>query len=210
MLVLHYTGMESGPAALRQMQSPEKQVSAHYMVEENGDVYRLVPEDMRAWHAGVSKWAGQEDLNSRSIGIEIVNGGHDFGLPDFQPKQIESVKALSQGVLKRWGISQTRIVGHSDIAPDRKQDPGEKFPWRELAQAGVGIWPDIEVSGAQISPAQAERSLVEIGYDADKTWADILLAFQRRWMPHHLTAAFDAPTLARVQQVHAAYFGAAS
>ena len=210
MLVLHYTGMESGPAALRQMQSAEKQVSAHYMVEENGEVYRLVPEDMRAWHAGVSRWAGQEDLNSRSVGVEIVNGGHDFGLPNFAPGQIEVVIELSQSILKRWDIPQVRVVGHSDIAPDRKQDPGEKFPWRDFARAGVGLWPEPSLKTQPLSEASAKKALVGIGYDESKSWPDILIAFQRRWSPQHLTGAFDLPTLVRISEIQSAYLGSAS
>ena len=142
MLVLHYTGMKDGPTALaRMLDSKEPRVSAHYMVEEDGRVFQLVDESMRAWQAGRSWWRGDEDLNSRSIGIEIVNGGHDFGLPPFPDVQIEAVIALCQGILGRWAIPPERIVAHSDIAPDRKEDPGERFPWKRLAEAGIGLWP---------------------------------------------------------------------
>ena len=119
----------------------EPRVSAHYMVEEDGRVFQLVAEDKRAWQAGRSWWRGDEDINSRSIGIEIVNGGHDFGLPPFPDVQIEAVIALCQGILGRWAIPPERIVAHSDIAPDRKEDPGERFPWKRLAEAGIGLWP---------------------------------------------------------------------
>jgi N-acetylmuramoyl-L-alanine amidase len=142
MLVLHYTGMNDGPSALARMrEETEPRVSAHYMVEEDGTVFTLVPEEKRAWQAGRSWWRGDEDLNSRSIGIEIVNGGHDFGLPPYPDAQIEAVMELCQGILARWPIPATRVVAHSDIAPDRKEDPGEHFPWKRLAEAGIGIWP---------------------------------------------------------------------
>ena len=146
MLVFHYTGMETGQQALDRMCDRSAEVSAHYMVWEDGRVVQLVGEDKRAWHAGVSSWKGDEDLNSRSIGIEIVNGGHDWPLPgDVLPPypqvQIDALIRLTQGILERWDIPQKRIVGHSDIAPARKDDPGEQFPWAQLSRYGIGIWP---------------------------------------------------------------------
>jgi len=146
MLVFHYTGMETGQQALDRMCDRSAEVSAHYMVWEDGRVVQLVGEDKRAWHAGVSSWKGDEDLNSRSIGIEIVNGGHDWPLPgDVLPPypqvQIDALIRLTQGILERWDIPQKRIVGHSDIAPARKDDPGEHFPWAQLSRYGIGIWP---------------------------------------------------------------------
>ena len=138
MLVLHYTGMESGEAALQRMCDPAAEVSAHYMVWEDGRITQLVQEDQRAWHAGVSRWQDDDDLNSRSIGIEIVNGGHDVPLPNgrlppYPDAQIAAVIALSKDILSRHAIRPSRIVGHSDIAPARKIDPGEHFPWDRLA-----------------------------------------------------------------------------
>ncbi len=146
MLVLHYTGMETGQAALDRMTDEDAGVSAHYMLWEDGRVVQLVGEDKRAWHAGVSKWQGDEDLNSRSIGIEIVNGGHDWPLaggvlPPYPVAQIEALIELCDGILERWDIPPSRIVGHSDIAPTRKADPGEHFPWDRLARRGIGLWP---------------------------------------------------------------------
>jgi len=146
MLVFHYTGMETGQEALTRMCDPEAEVSAHYMVWEDGRVVQLVGEDKRAWHAGVASWQGDQDLNSRSIGIEIVNGGHDWPLagdvlPPYPNAQIEALIELSKGILERWDVPFNRIVGHSDIAPPRKADPGEHFPWDRLARAGVGKWP---------------------------------------------------------------------
>lgn len=146
LLVFHYTGMETGQEALDRMCDAEAQVSAHYMIWEDGRIAQLVGEDKRAWHAGVSSWQGDEDLNSRSIGIEIVNGGHDWplpggGLPPYPDVQIDALTRLTHGILDRWDIPAHRIVGHSDIAPARKDDPGEHFPWAKLARMGIGLWP---------------------------------------------------------------------
>lgn len=197
MLVLHYTGMADGPSALARMRDPEAEVSAHYMVEEDGSVHVLVPEAARAWHAGRSQWQGDEDLNSRSIGIEIVNGGHDFGLPAFPERQIDAVIALCLDVLGRWDIPQTRIVGHSDIAPERKDDPGERFPWRRLAEAGIGLWPR-EAAGAGANPEDPRRALREIGYrpgEREEQFASVLRAFQRRWRQGEISGVADEETL---------------
>ncbi len=139
LIVLHYTGMKDGPAALARMCDPDAQVSAHYMVEEDGRIFQLVDEARRAWHAGVSSWCGETDINSNSIGIEIVNGGHDYGLPDFPAIQIDAVIELVKDIMARHGIGPEGVVGHSDIAPGRKQDPGEKFPWDRLAEAGCAL-----------------------------------------------------------------------
>lgn len=160
LVLLHYTGMQDAAIALARLcdatpvartypgpwQAPDidpaaplGRASAHYVVDEAGLIYRLVAEESRAWHAGVSSWEGEVDVNSRSIGIEIVNGGHDFGLPDFPGAQIEALIALLRDILARRGLDPSRVVGHSDVAPGRKRDPGEKFPWRRLAEAGVGL-----------------------------------------------------------------------
>lgn len=119
--------------------TPLGRVSAHYVVDEDGVLYRLVDEEKRAWHAGASSWEGRTDTNDRSIGIEIVNGGHDFGLPDFPDAQIDAVIKLLKDILARRGLSASRVVGHSDVAPGRKLDPGEKFPWARLAEFGVAL-----------------------------------------------------------------------
>src|SRR6185437_953126 len=129
-ILLHYTGMETGDAALQRLCDTEAKVSSHYLVYENGSILQLVPEERRAHHAGVSSWAGETDINSRSIGIEIVNGGHDFGLPEFPKRQIAAVIALCRGIIARRSIARHRVLAHSDVAPSRKRDPGEKFPWR--------------------------------------------------------------------------------
>ena len=211
MLVLHYTGMADGPTALARMRDPASEVSAHYMVEEDGTVFRLVPEEMRAWHAGRSRWRGDTDLNSRSIGIEVVNGGHDFGLPPFPDAQIEAVTALCQGILARWPVPQVRVVGHSDIAPARKDDPGERFPWARLAAAGVGLWPE---AGATQAPEDIGQDLRTIGYALDPaegweppTMEQAVRAFQRRWRPSGVTGEADAETRATARAVAALYRG---
>ncbi len=221
MLVLHYTGMQDGPSALARLRDPEAQVSAHYMVEEDGTVFALVPEDKRAWHAGRSWWQGEDDLNSRSIGIEIVNGGHDFGLPPYPAKQIEAVIALCQAILSRWPIPPSRIVAHSDIAPARKEDPGELFPWEKLAAAGVGVWPPAQsgvVDGPVLSEGQRGAAveslrddLSSIGYRIDGAGAfdaelaGVVRAFQRRWRPSDVSGDADSETLARIASVCALY-----
>lgn len=164
MLVLHYTGMKTGQEALDRMCDPAAEVSAHYMIWEDGRVMQLVGEDKRAWHAGVSSWKGEQDLNSRSIGIEIVNGGHDWPLPGdtlppYPQVQIDSLIRLTHGILDRWNIPQTRIVGHSDIAPARKTDPGEHFPWVQLSRFGIGLWPRSSIDNSAGSGGNgAERA----------------------------------------------------
>jgi N-acetylmuramoyl-L-alanine amidase len=140
MVVLHYTGMETGEAALVRMRDPKAKVSAHYMIEEDGRLYRLVPEERRAWHAGVSFWKSERNLNQVSIGIELVNPGHDFGYRPFPEAQIAVLIDLLADIRERWDVPDGRILGHSDVAPDRKIDPGELFPWARLAAAGHGLW----------------------------------------------------------------------
>ena len=140
MIVLHYTGMKTGEDALARLRDPAAKVSAHYMVEEDGRVFALVPEERRAWHAGVSFWKGETDINAVSIGIEIVNPGHEHGYRDFPDAQIEAVIALLTDIRTRWTIPDARILGHSDVAPERKEDPGELFPWKALHAAGHGLW----------------------------------------------------------------------
>ena len=140
MLTLHYTGMPDEAQALQWLCNPVSEVSAHYVVFENGHVAQLVPEARRAWHAGKSSWAGETDINSRSIGIEIANPGHDGGLPPFGETQIKNVIRLCRDIVERWSIPPDRVLAHSDVAPGRKMDPGERFPWERLHHAGVGHW----------------------------------------------------------------------
>jgi N-acetylmuramoyl-L-alanine amidase len=221
MLVLHYTGMKDGPSALARMRDPASKVSAHYMVEEDGTVFSLVAEDKRAWQAGRSWWQGHEDLNSRSIGIEIVNGGHEYGLPPFPDLQIDVVIELCRGILSRWPIPQTRIVAHSDIAPERKEDPGERFPWKRLADSGIGLWPaekpPVEpwmMHGAAmgdlgITVDGLREALATIGYKVERTGefdnalAAVVRAFQRRWRPARVSGQGDVETVAMAHAVAA-------
>jgi len=135
MIIIHYTDMETGKAALERLCDPEFEVSAHYVIEENGDIYQLVEEDQRAWHAGVSEWDGESDINSASIGIELVNPGHSHGYREFPDAQIAALIALTQDIRTRYDISISRILGHSDVAPERKQDPGSLFPWGRYRKA---------------------------------------------------------------------------
>ena len=202
MLVLHYTGMQSAEAAIERLRDPLYRVSSHYVVDENGETYRLVPEDMRAWHAGVSYWRGRRGLNDGSIGIEIVNPGHEWGYRPFPDAQIASVIALCQAILHRHAIPPVNVVAHSDIAPDRKQDPGELFPWHQLYAAGIGLWPacdgcDMGDSGEDLRPA-----LAELGFDAQDVSPEaltvILRAFQRHWRPEAVTGLADLGTARRL------------
>ena len=140
MIILHYTGMQTGQAALARLRDPEARVSAHYVVEEDGRIFRLVARGAPRWHAGRSWWKGETDCNAASIGIEIVNPGHEFGYRAFPEPQVEAVIGLVGDIRTRWTVPDGRIVGHSDVAPDRKEDPGELFPWKRLAEAGHGLW----------------------------------------------------------------------
>jgi len=140
MIVLHYTGMADTEGAIARLCTAATKVSAHYIVLEDGRVVQSVPEQKRAWHAGESFWGGEEDINSCSIGIEIANGGHDFGYPDFPLRQIAALIALCRGIMLRRKVPAHRVLAHSDVAPSRKKDPGEKFPWHSLANSAVGHW----------------------------------------------------------------------
>jgi len=187
MLVLHYTGMKTAEEALVRLTEAASKVSAHYIIDEDGTVYRHVPEEKRAWHAGVSRWAGVSNLNDRSIGIEIVNPGHDFGYRDFPEPQIVAVIELGLAIRARHGIPAKRVLAHSDIAPTRKIDPGELFPWKRLAASGLGVWaegPRVDISRSiQIPDIQAD--LAAIGYDCPATGVfdddtrAVIAAFQR-------------------------------
>lgn len=212
-LILHYTGMKTGAEALERMRDAEAKVSAHYMVEEDGRIFQLVEEDKRAWHAGVSQWQGETNINSNSIGIEIVNGGHDWpnengGLPDFPDVQINAVIALSKDIMSRHG--PLTVLGHSDIAPARKRDPGENFPWSGLAAAGLGYWPDVQTDDRRVlfeegsrdrGVAIVQRGLAHIGYGARVTGvmdADtklIIEALQRRYRPEQIDGVVDIQTM---------------
>jgi len=217
MVVLHYTGMQSAQAALDRMRDPAAQVSAHYCVDEDGTVYRLVPEERRAWHAGKSFWKGRTGLNDISIGIEIVNPGHEFGYRDFPPAQIDAVVGLLDGIRGRWEVPDTRILGHSDIAPERKEDPGERFPWVTLAAHGHGLWvvPDMPPEGAMGPPLgpgdeglgvfSLQAALGKLGYNLlaggpyDGETATIVRAFQRHWLPEQIGTDLEGRTDAKLR-----------
>jgi N-acetylmuramoyl-L-alanine amidase len=200
MLILHYTGMQSGEAAIARLRDPVARVSSHYVVEEDGAVFRLVPEERRAWHAGVSFWRGHTLLNGRSIGIEIVNPGHEWGYRAFPALQMAAVCELCLGILSRHPIPARNVVAHSDVAPDRKEDPGELFDWRGLAANGVGFWP-AEDGAAEGDPLAL---LGVIGYRTDLKLPVLLRAFQRHWRPERVDGIADAGTLARLNAVAAA------
>jgi len=172
MLILHYTGMQSARAAIDRLRDPDAHVSSHYVVDEDGAVFRLVPEARRAFHAGVSCWRGNTGLNGRSVGIEIVNPGHEWGYRDFPALQMAAVCELCLDILSRHPIPPRNVVAHSDVAPDRKEDPGEKFDWEGLARNGVGLWPqgvpDLGTGGVVRDDAElydVRRALRAIGYD---------------------------------------------
>jgi N-acetylmuramoyl-L-alanine amidase len=193
MLVLHYTGMKSADEALERLCDPATQVSAHYLVDEDGTAWRLVPEERRAWHAGDSCWRGIGDVNGASIGIELVNPGHEWGYRPFPEVQIAALEELAAGILARHPIPARNVVGHSDVAPLRKQDPGELFPWRRLARAGIGLWP--EPTQAPADTASLPRLLSAIGYkvvQADA--AAVLTAFQRHFRPARCDGLADDET----------------
>lgn len=209
-LLLHYTGMETGQGAEDWLCAPQSEVSCHYIVHEDGRVVQMVPEEKRAWHAGRSFWKGETDINSRSIGIEIVNGGHEFGLPGYPDRQIGAVIELSRGIVERHAIAPERVLAHSDVAPGRKRDPGELFPWAQLAGEGIGHW--IEPSplrggrffsrGDAGQPVEALQSMLALyGYRTaitgvfdENTVADVA-AFQRHFRPERVDGVADASTI---------------
>ena len=192
LLVLHYTGMRSADAALDRLCDPAAKVSSHYVIAEDGEAYALVPEELCAWHAGHSFWAGRRNVNTNSIGIELVNPGHEFGYRAFPPAQIAALKDLSRGILSRHAIASARVLGHSDIAPARKEDPGELFPWEDLAHDGIGQWPD-PTSGQ----APAEK-LTDFGYDPEVPLDKRIIAFQRHFRPQNLSGIWDQECGARL------------
>jgi N-acetylmuramoyl-L-alanine amidase len=198
-LILHYTGMQSGAAAIARLRDPAAVVSAHYVVEEDGTIFRLVPEALKARHAGVSHWRGQSALNANSIGIEIVNPGHEWGYRHFPAMQMAALADLCVEILARHPIPARNVVGHSDVAPDRKQDPGELFDWEGLAANGIGFWP------AQDGTAEGDpRELLgRIGYRTDLPLDVLITAFQRHWRPECVDGRVDAGTLKRLNAVAA-------
>ena len=197
LLLLHYTGMRSGAAALERLCDPAAKVSAHYLVEEDGRIFQLVSESRRAWHAGDSSWQGASDINARSLGVEIVNPGHEFGYRPFPPQQMAAVKLLALDILARHPIPAARVLGHSDVAPLRKEDPGELFDWRGLAAAGIGLWP--ESGTAAVLESAVAKALARIGYGyTDEDLPAVVRAFQRHFRPNSITGTADAETRRRL------------
>ena len=214
MIVLHYTGMPDVEGALARLCTVGTDVSAHYVVLEDGRVVQCVPESKRAWHAGVGYWAGQEDINSCSIGIEIINRGHDWGYPDYPLRQIAAVITLCRGIMLRHDLPAHRVLGHSDVSPARKKDPGEKFPWHSLANSGVGHWvrPAPITSGETTRlGAEGERvlalqqALARYGYGIepngqyDNATMEVVTAFQRHFRPERVDGITDHSTLTTLQ-----------
>ncbi len=204
-VVLHYTGMVSGEAALERLRDPAAKVSAHYVVGEAGEVWRLVAEDRRAWHAGVSRWQDWHSLNDVSIGIEIVNPGHEWGLTDYPAAQIAALLDLLRGARARHGLDAAAFLGHSDVAPARKDDPGELFPWRHLARHGFGLWPEA-TAPARPAPDRAAAFLAHVGYPADlpgTAFEHLVRAFQRRFRQHRVDGRLDPETMGLIEAVAA-------
>jgi N-acetylmuramoyl-L-alanine amidase len=210
-LVLHYTGMASAEAAITLLCAPEAKVSSHYVVDEQGRIVRLVPEEKRAWHAGVSSWAGIDDVNGRSIGIEIANGGHEGGCPPYPEAQMRAVEALCLDIVGRHPIMKRSVVAHSDIAPARKSDPGEWFDWARLARAGVGVWvepvaildgPSLKLGDRGDTVAELQFRLANYGYGIevlgvyDARTEAVVRAFQRHFRPRKIDGVADLSTVA--------------
>ncbi len=217
MILLHYTGMPATTEALERLCTPASEVSAHYLVCEDGRIIQMVEESRRAWHAGVALWAGETDINSCSIGIEIANPGHDYGYPDFPKRQIAAVTALCRSIATRHTVAPPRVLAHSDVAPSRKLDPGEKFPWRLLHDSGVGHW----VQPAPISKndkvlglgdrseavTALQQALSQYGYGIavtgtyDSVTNDVVTAFQRHFRPERIDGIADESTRATLREL---------
>ena len=219
-LLVHYTGMETAEGALARLRDPEARVSAHYLIDEAGRIYRLVAEDKRAWHAGRSFWAGERDINSASIGIELANPGHEWGYRAFPEAQMAAFEALAHAVLARHAIPPQRVLGHSDVAPKRKWDPGELFDWTRLARAGIGLWPQpgpfapegrtFEAGDRAPEIEDAQVTLGRVGYEIattgtlDEDTDAVLRAFQRRYRQSRVDGRLDPETAALIEAVLAA------
>jgi N-acetylmuramoyl-L-alanine amidase len=219
MLVLHYTGMPNAEGAIARLTDPRSNVSSHYLIEKEGEIFALVREDRRAWHAGQSSWHGQKDLNSRSIGIEVDHPGHDGGNPPFPSAQIGALIALCRDITSRWAIPSARVLAHSDIAPSRKQDPGELFPWQELHRAGIGHFvapvpssfgqslglgdEGSNVEGLQAALAAYGYAIEATGFYGEETQS-VVKAFQRHFRPERADGIADPSTQATLRGLRVA------
>ncbi|MBP7065988.1 N-acetylmuramoyl-L-alanine amidase [Ferrovibrio sp.] len=218
LVVLHYTGMRSAEDALRRLTDPEAKVSAHYVIDEDGSLIRLVSEEARAWHAGMAFWRGVRDVNARSIGIELVNPGHEFGYRPFPDAQIATLVELLAGIKARHNIPSAGFVGHSDVAPQRKEDPGELFPWARLAKAGFGLWPSADFRASPHAPElrpgmnsgavlDLQVALDRIGYGIegsgmfDPMTESAVRAFQRHWRPARIDGIADPETTSLIHHI---------
>jgi N-acetylmuramoyl-L-alanine amidase len=216
-LLLHYTGLASCAEAIDWLRRPASKVSCHYVVDESGRITQMVAEAMRAWHAGLSYWAGERDVNSASIGVEIHNPGHDAGYPDFTEPQMAAVEALCRDIVARNRIQPERVLAHSDVAPARKRDPGEKFDWARLARAGVGHWvepapydPHDRGAGGYDSgrlTAGVQSMLARYGYgiqpmgDCETKTESVVRAFQRHFRPAHVDGRLDLSTITTLERL---------
>jgi len=196
MLVVHYTGMESAGAALERLCDPTFEVSAHYLIDEDGTLHRLVREAHRAWHAGVAAWRGHTDINGRSIGVELVNPGHEFGYRPFPIAQMAAFRDLAKSILGRHPIPARNVVGHSDVAPSRKTDPGELFDWQGLAADGIGFWPP-PLTASAMTETEAAQILNRYGYENSDPAAAVT-AFQRHFHTDIIDGVVDEVTASRI------------
>ncbi len=197
MVVLHYSGMETADAALARLCDPAAKVSAHYLIGEDGAVRQLVAEERRAWHAGVAWWRGLSDVNGRSLGIELVNPGHEFGYRPFAEAQMAALEDLARDILARHPIEARNVVGHSDVAPRRRMDPGELFDWPRLAAAGIGLWPDT-AQPKDLDADEATAMLADFGYETEDPGMTVK-AFQRHFRPGRVDGTMDGDTAGRLR-----------
>jgi len=200
-LLVHFTGLPTAEIALGRLTAPDSGVSAHYTIDEDGTLYRHVAEEWRAWHAGAGCWRGCRDINGCSVGVELVNPGHEFGYRPFPARQMAAFRDLARDIMARHRIPPARVLGHSDIAPARKQDPGELFDWRGLAADGIGVWPDPDPAcDGKAEPAEVAARLAAYGYDVEGAGLPLtLLAFQRHFHPGWLSGLALPETVRRLR-----------
>jgi len=220
MLLLHYTGLKSCAKAIDWLSRPESKVSCHYVVDEAGQITQMVAEDQRAWHAGLASWHDETDINSASVGIEVHNAGHELGYPEFPEAQMLALEALCADIIARHGIRPERVLAHSDVAPKRKKDPGEKFPWARLAGKGIGHWvepvpvnqadPGIARDAAGPLVGDVQAMLARYGYGVQSTGGFdpltefVVMAFQRHFRPERVDGRIDQSTITTLERLAAA------